>query len=181
MYGNSNLTINDGDFLSEPNSALHIVGNGNIKINKGIFNSNRTDLLTDAVIQHSGSGTITIGNFGDNNNNILINNNANNKICGIQVYSEGNPILIVNSGIINGYNGVGVFRADKGLNFHLNGGIIAGIGEITNNDTGWSCLFSNQNLLANLYLKKNANISLSGRGQTGKDSINYQKYITEVD
>ena len=174
---NANLTINGGIFSSVI-SALGAYGNSNVKINKGIFNSTATASAWDAVIHQGSTGTLTIGNIGDNNNDILINNDNNKKIGGVHQNCRQSTVII-NSGTINGYTGVNIDAENTKL--YLNGGIITGTGGTQGGGSGWSVNFRDGNLSVIVYLKKNADISLSGRGLTGKSSISYQNYITEVD
>ncbi len=171
---NSNLVINGGSFTAQVNSALHMSSQSNCIINKGIFNSNKTtDANWDGVIHHDSTGSLTIGNIGDNNNNIIINNN-NNKISGIfsDTKTTGKTITI-NSGIINGYNGLNIESKDTKI--YLNGGSVT-----SKNSNGYSVKFWHTSLTnTKLYLKNNS-VSLNGHGKTGKNSINYTSYVTEV-
>ena len=173
---NSNLIINDGQFLSEQNSALHTANYASVKINKGIFNSNR-NTTWDGVVQNESVGDFTIGNVGDNNQNILINNNNNNQINGIYQNGE-NSNIVFNSGIVYGYCGANI--TGNGSKIYLNGGSLIGIGGTTQGNSGWSiCLYSGRSF--NIYLKRNSTVYLSGRGKNGKQSVINQQFITEVD
>ncbi len=172
------LEVNGGTYTSQENSAIASWGNSSVKINKGLFSSNRTNLW-DGVIQNGGSGTLTIGNLGDNNEKIIINNTNNKKICGIYLSYEGST-TIINSGTINGYCGINVEQDNSKV--YLNGGILTGTGGTVETSSGWSCNIRWGNSNNKIYLKKNTNINLSGRGLTGKNSIGPErdKYVVEV-
>ena len=47
--------------------------------------------------------------------------------------------------------------------------------------TGWSVSFYSKSLTTKVYLKNNSSINLNGTRGTGKNSIQYSKYIVEVD
>lgn len=174
-YDYSTLLINGGNFSSDSNSALHLTGNSNIHITNGIFNSSRTNSVYDGVIQFGSSGTLTIGNLGDTNSNIIVNNNDNKNICGIYI-AKKDSTTIINSGIIQGYCGINI-EADNS-NLYLNGGTISGIGETIYN---WSCSINSSNSSNIVYLKNNSSISLNGGGQTGKNSINLTNFVIDMD
>ena len=171
------LTINGGSFYAENNSAMHIKENANAVITKGIFNSGRTDVLTDGVIQAYNTGALTIGRVGDNNSNILINNNRNNNIAGVLINHE-NANVTINSGTIYGYNGVNIYS--NNTNLYLNGGEIVATGGTVADDSGWSVNFTGGSM-TNVHVYLKPSISLSGRGKTGKESIYWTKYVTDVD
>jgi uncharacterized protein YuzE len=179
VWSDINMVINGGDFSSEGSSALLVGGQANAKINKGSFNSGRTTRIEGGVVVYNGTGTLTIGNVGDNNDNILINNNNNDKVCGIRFFKD-NSRIIFNSGTIIG--AMGIYMDEYKSYLYINGGIIRGIGGTNDGRSGWSIsLEDDGGLTKKIFLKRNSNIILSGRGMSGRDSVKYQKYIDEVD
>ena len=54
-------------------------------------------------------------------------------------------------------------------------------GTTTETTTGWAVSFLSSGLSTKVYLKKNSNINLGGTKGTGKNSIQYTKYVNEVD
>ena len=54
-------------------------------------------------------------------------------------------------------------------------------GTTSEGGTGWSVSFLSGSLTTNVYLKKNSSIDLRGTRGTGKSSIQYTKYVTEVE
>ena len=165
------LEINGGSFICG-NSAISSWGDSNVKINRGEFNSSRTDYNWDGIIQNGGNGTTIIGNIGDNNDNILINNNNNLEIGGVYK-SDATGTIIINSGTISGYCGVNLDKSVDDVVLYLNGGIISGI------NSGWS--INSQNSTHKIYKKRNSNLLLSGNGYTGINSMRITSNIIDID